>query len=659
MSAKGREGTDPSTALVDGPYSLDTLVLPPAEQEGKQTLGSLLDSHVMSRAALSLGQKSVEDVAAATGPQQEPATQKMTVRVGVKSPPQAPSVATEHGPLFAAEPEGTDLMLALGVPQDEIGQNERSLLDTLLVWLVEIVAEHPDEQALPGYCDVLPRLAEECADQGFCTLASLALRFRRLLLRYDTADGDFAVVFTGLLDFASLVKAYVNDPENEVIAETLARTVWLHDDETQSAREREAAIGRSIHGLTSPFANVDARSSHVDRLIREAGDEVFYAGKSSVSIDSLKRHFDRFVADREKAAVGVAEVTKIRSLAEPVERRLRDLRWTVSEQLSLSRTLHADVAGLSNIPVQEAFAGVRALARAHGLIASRTLHFQLEGADVKVDAQCAITLGGALTRWTEAVIRHAGTPTVRDPLKIVVEVSRSGQMLHITLHTNIMADGKHTLSGSSTDWAEDSVPRPSVALRHVDGHAGADVCAERLGRLQHAATELGGSTRFQTMADGSLTVELSMPIWLTNTRGRLTPAGGGVLTIREAGIEQIAAVDWAKDVRDEGRWTCVQIGAESVRALWLLDLLGLDPSTATDASGGTALVIRVGGMRTAILAAGVSESLDFAVRGVDDQIPRLHGIVGGIILAGGEVSPLVDLPTLTEGYFRDLRRSRS
>ena len=104
----------------------------------------------------------------------------------------------------------------------------------------------------------------------------------------------------------------------------------------------------------------------------------------------------------------------------------------------------------------------------------------------------------------------------------------------------------------------------------------------------------------------------------------------------------------------------MQVDGQSLRALWLLDLLGLDPSsTATDASGGTALVIRAGGLRMAILAAGVSEQLDFAVRGVSDRVPRLHGIVGGTVLMGGEVSPLVDLPTLTEGYFRDLRRNRA
>jgi chemotaxis protein histidine kinase CheA len=49
---------------------------------------------------------------------------------------------------------------------------------------------------------------------------------------------------------------------------------------------------------------------------------------------------------------------------------------------------------------------------------------------------------------------------------------------------------------------------------------------------------------------------------------------------------------------------------------------------------------------TAVLAGGVSEAMTLPLRSFGDRLPKVPGLVGGTVLARGEVAPVLDLNTL-------------
>ena len=164
-------------------------------------------------------------------------------------------------------------------------------------------------------------------------------------------------------------------------------------------------------------------------------------------------------------------------------------------------------------------------------------------------------------------------------------------------------------------------------------------------RLYHGVARLGGMCELKDDDTGALHFVGQFPDWLTTTRGHLCPVGGGIVTVREAGVARVAEIEpSAFEVEDDKRF--VKVDGSRYPTLKLAELLDISTTEEGDASNVSVLLVPVAGTTHAIETLGVSEALPLPLRAVTHRLPKTPGVVGGTVLIGGEISPVIDLQTL-------------
>ncbi|MBT6277400.1 MAG: serine/threonine protein kinase [Chromatiales bacterium] len=411
------------------------------------------------------------------------------------------------------ESDGIDLMFALGVKREIDDAPRLPLLETLLVWLTEVVSEQRGHYEVERYCDVLMRLAEEVSELGRAGLAAVTLRLRRQLLRLDTDELLAPELRLALVDFPVTVAAHLAQP---------ADTFHIH---------------ALLQHLSSAQLELDTELDGLERV-----EQLLLKEAEPTSAQRHARH----------------------GLPQPVHGgRQRDLT-------------------------------IRYGRGKKGLVVE--------------------LLGEA--RDIETLAGRAGRGPTNEPWNVEIEALAT-----------------------------------SLAGQDSTGNETLDYFSTYFDNLRRASIGLGGACRLRHR-DSQLYIRTSVPLWLTHTAGRLVPASGGLLTVRESGIEQLVDVN-ITDVLVNGKLEQLDIGGTMYRAIWLHQLLGLDLNRETqDMLGCKAMLTRGPGALVAVLPGGVSEALRFSVRGVGERMPKVAGIVGGTVLVGGELSPLIDLPTAINAYIR-------
>lgn len=671
IKASKTEVSGPSEA---DPYQVETMVMQRKDAAGQAELNALLETHLMSRSALKDTQVLPRAVMAKMKQQREEAAaprapvtmSDMLVPAHIRRQAAAQLPEADPSPLTLKDPGNVDLLVALGVRQADADAAPKNFIDTLLIWLMELVGERRDESCLPQFCDILLRLAEEVAEQGLAGLAALTMRYRRALQHLDADGVDPAELGVGLLEWATLVAAHVNAPEDAYCVEALVNHVQQADVESDT----DVHGYNRLHALLIAEARTQSGGPAIDeKLIVHAGDSVFHAGRAFVFVESLVRRLERLQTETEAALsmdftpdgnAGKAALATLRGM----QRRLNELYQTALDHRDLSRVQHAELAALGQLKARDAFAalehGVHAAAQAR----RQAINFTLEGGEVRVDEEAASVLGDPLHEMAHWMALHGTvhppSPDSETPADFSVSYVRRRQTLRIVLRSN--GDWLGPLVNQmrvSGDALNDALARELMRLA-VEGEAGdpsVGAFANRFEALNQAVTALGGHCQLRHHGTAGMDLELDVPGWLTKTMGRLVPAGGGVLTVRETGVDRLVDVD-RKSLLGSEEQQRITIDGQRYPAFWLLTLLGLPQGGDTqDMLSVTAMISRAGGAQFAVLAAGVSEPLSFSVRGLTERLPRVPGVVGGTVLVGGEISPLIDLPTVIQAYLRDRQRT--
>ncbi|MFT5130654.1 MAG: chemotaxis protein histidine kinase CheA [Rhodothermales bacterium] len=662
-------GTVDDGPLQDDPYQLETMVLPRADAAGKAQLSALLDTHIMSRDAIR--QMRSEPVAESQDKASPRSIGEMLVpdhvrRQSLAALNRAKDNEEIRGPVTLKDPDGLDLMLGLGVGAMDADTAHHTLTDTLLIWLIEVVNDAREEIGLDSYCDILLRLAEEVGENGMAGLAAITLRYRRTLQRLDLTHLESSDLGLGLLEWPMLVGAYLDDPSDLFHVEALSQHVDAVDENGDADFDNGSRVLQQL--LREATEHQGQESGLAQQLIRQAGDAVFHAGRTHVFVDSALRRAQQ-LRQVTSSIAGTLDSTRASGLdraMQALDRRLDDLRQTVTDLQGLTRSHHSDLAASATRPAGEAFLGLTQALHAAARSRQTALAVDFEGKDIAVDAEAAAGLGGPLTDVAWWLARYGVSverPKQGQGGRARIRFARRKQALVVDLTIGaafLEALAEETTFPDQSGWSE-AIENELLRMALVGQTPDSEIAgfATRFDALHQAAVSLGGTCRLRYVSGEGALLQVRVPGWLTHTTGRLIPAGGGVLTVRQTGIDSIEEVGREVLLRgDDARLTAVVAG-KRYRAMWLLDFLGLPTGGDTqDMFAVHAMLTRAGGTQLVVLAAGVSEPLGFSVRGVGERLPKVPGVVGGTVLVGGEVSPLIDLPTVVQVYLRELQRRR-
>ncbi|NKC11420.1 MAG: hypothetical protein GKR94_04205 [Gammaproteobacteria bacterium] len=608
---------------------------------------------VQEKDAKNIGRRNAADMLAA-----EPAA-------GVKIDTQE-VLEADSGLITAFGSTGVDLMFALGVETAADSASKLPLLDTLLIWLTEVVSEHPEHYHVERYCDVLLRLAEEAAELGLAGLTAMTLRLRRQLLRLDRDELADPQLRLSLLEWPMSVASYADKPTNRHHVDALMRHLAVAQFELDTDLDGLDRIERLLLEKTRA-QNIERPADQVE-FIRQAGDSVFLAGQSYAMLSLLLRQFERLTKAWKNRAYSWRRLAGQKNLppqAMPVaqtlrrvERQLIDLWQVAQSHQKLCREQHEHwVHGLS-ISAGEAFRDVEFAMQAAANERRCVFATEIHGRTVRIDDEAIAVLREPLIEMAWWLVRHGLTqPAARiDPKRdLALRYTQRQQDLFIEFlcEVPLLAVAAKAFPSAVDDRWNRKLERHLLACagRNSVGSEQLDHYAEVFSSLHRGVQRLGGQCHMR-YADQQLYLQVRIPGWLTHTEGRLVPAGGDLLTVRESGIEQLEDVS-VHDVKGN-KLQRISIGSKPYRVFWLHRLLGLDVNRSTqDLLGCKAMLTRASGAMVAVLAGGVSEVLRFSVRSVGERLPKVPGIVGATVLMGGELSPIIDLPTTIRAYVRE------
>lgn len=622
------------------PYQIETVVVRPDVGRADQKMADLLDTHVMSRAK-------VADIAA-TRTQILQTVSERLLSSGIIPRPRARRSHTDDGPPRSTRgSDSLDLINALGVepPQPVLDDGKSVFLQPLLVWLVEACQFTDGAQRRTQYCDVLLRIAEECGTRGYAGVSALTLRYRRALLGgEDTLTVDAAS--THMMQWPLLLDAYLRDSRDLYAIDALLNHVAEACD---SAAIDSGSLDRLADTMLADTSrNIQLPDAPEDWISR-AGDTVFGAGRVRLLSGAAGRRLLRLrtaLDDVPRTAEMAGVRRRMRALLKELDERVIDLDQTGRLQQAYARTQHTEITRTWRVSAQESFASVTQAARSAGMVRDINVHVQPEVEDFRLDKEASEVLADPIAGLAWWGVTHGmGTPGTR--AEVLYRARKEGTSIHFELkvsgHGIDMYATSREFGVDKPNQLVDRLLTLAADTTTAGGHSAA--LSASFARLHHGVARLGGVCELLCEDDGALHFVGSFPDWLTTTRGHLCPVGGGIVTVREAGVARVTEADPSAFSNDSGK-RLVRVDGSKYQALQLAELLGISAAEETGASAISILLVPVAGTTYAIETPGISEALPLPLRAVTSSLPKTPGVVGGTVLIGGEISPVIDLQTL-------------
>lgn len=393
---------------------------------------------------------------------------------------------------------------------------------------------------------------------------------------------------------------------------------------------RQAAAGlaasREVHEVAAQAALVADQVAAAGGRVRSALRSDGGAGRTAALMTLLD--------DAARAATALARS------AEVADRALHHASSGVAYAAQQLRTQ----------PFSEACSSLERVVRDVAAGSGKSARLHLSGGDVDVDRAVVTALRDPLLHLVRNAVDHGvEAPEVRarsgKPPTATVEVRAfpEGSLLKVVVRDDGAGIDTRALRAVAAARGL-AVPDQDEELAFVPGLSSRTDVTDVSGRgvgldaARAALEQLGGSLRVVSRPGGGTEVHLTSPVTLAVMRVLLVRAGGQVVALPTASVEQVTEVDRAQLSQVEGE-SLLTLGRRSLRAVSLAAALGVDDAQGEDRLG---VVVPRGG-DVVLITEALLDEVEAAVQPLPARLAGAPGVLG-MTLGEGDLPVLVMNP---------------
>jgi two-component system chemotaxis sensor kinase CheA len=383
-----------------------------------------------------------------------------------------------------------------------------------------------------------------------------------------------------------------------------AVSMRLGELEAPAAAASPAAPAKRMRD--ADFETVRVEREEVDRLL-------FALTEAAVQLNTIRRHFGDL--ERARQLAGAAGGAELVALLGRIERSVAGGLEQVSGELEQVR----DAANkLRLVPASAIFGALERATRDAAETLDRTVSFQAEGGEFRLDAHVLSTIANALMHVVRNAVAHGATPTDariaagKSPIATIkVTVRRRGNVVAFTCTDDGSGVdvGRVRSEALARQWIDETEARAltvsgacSLLLRGglstartVSGVAGRGV---GLDVVREITAGLRGEVRLTSDASGT-TLEIAVPVTLSSLLALVVEVSGATVAVPLEAIERARSVAPGEIIRSGTR----QLLAVDDEMIPLVDLGRVLGRSSVDRDGDRArsvIVVRGGDRRAAL-----------------------------------------------------------
>ena len=166
---------------------------------------------------------------------------------------------------------------------------------------------------------------------------------------------------------------------------------------------------------------------------------------------------------------------------------------------------------------------------------------------------------------------------------------------------------------------------------------------------------MGGHVEIQSTQGRGTTVTIFLPLTLAILEGMLVKVGGEVYILPLLTVVESLKPESEQIRHITGKGRVISVREEYIPLLVLRELFGIVPQSANPADG-IVVIVEALGKKAALLADSLVGQQQIVVKNLETNYRKIPGISGATILGDGNVSLILDVPTLLDTPSLTLQR---
>jgi len=437
----------------------------------------------------------------------------------------------------------------------------------------------------------------------------------------------------------------------------------------------EVSIARSrIEGeLRSVKQSIGDLSESIARLrgqLREVEIQADSQMQSRLSVveernrDFDPLEFDRYTRLQELTRLMAESLHDAASIHQSLLRSLAETDAALSQQARISREVQQELMRMRAVPFaildERLYRIVRQTTRDLGKKAELEIH----GSQVELDRSVLERISAPLEHMLRNALAHGiELPAVRagagkpDLGRIQVALRQESNEIVLTVSDDGAGIDVERLRGKAVErglLAAQDRPDPAALTQLIfaSGLSTADAVTELAGRgigmdvVRNEVTAIGGRVEVESAQGRGTTFTVYLPLTLAVTQAVLVRAGGSVLAVPSAMVEQVLRLKSDALAADYAMGQ-VEFQERTYPLHGLAPLIGAGASPALG-DYHSVLLLRSGTQRVALHVDELLGNQEIVVKSIGPQLARVPGVSGATVLADGSVVLIVNPIALTQ-----------
>jgi chemosensory pili system protein ChpA (sensor histidine kinase/response regulator) len=430
--------------------------------------------------------------------------------------------------------------------------------------------------------------------------------------------------------------------------------------EVSIARSRVEAELRAVKQSIADLSESIARLRSQLREVEIQADSQMRARKSELEernseFDPLE--FDRYTRLQELTRLMAESLHDAASIQQSLSKNLGETDAALTHQARTSRDVQQELMRMRAVPFSILDERLYRIVRQSARELDKKAELHIEGSQVEMDRSVLERIGAPLEHMLRNALAHglempaaraaAGKPEAG---RILVSLRQEGNEIALVVSDDGAGLDLERLRRKAEDKGllqpgQQASDAELAQLIFVSGLSTADTVTELSGRgigmdvVRNEINAIGGRIETAGERGRGTTFTIYLPLTLAVTQAVLARAGGSVLAVSAAMVEQVLRLK-AEALTERYAAQSVEFQDRRYPLYGLAQLVGA--GAATVQSYNSVLLLRSGVQRIALHVDEMLGQQEIVVKNIGPQLARVPGVAGATVLADGRIVLIVN-----------------
>jgi chemosensory pili system protein ChpA (sensor histidine kinase/response regulator) len=414
--------------------------------------------------------------------------------------------------------------------------------------------------------------------------------------------------------------------------------------ELRAVRQSIADLSESISRMRSQLREVEIQADSQMRARKSELEE------RNSEFDPLE--FDRYTRLQELTRLMAESLHDAASIQQSLSRNLGETDAALTHQARTSRDVQQELMRMRAVPFSILDERLYRVVRQSARELDKKAELRIEGSQVEMDRSVLERIGAPLEHLLRNALAHGiETPAQRaaagkpEAGRVLISLRQEGNEIALVVSDDGAGLDLDRLRRKAEDKGllqpgQEAAEAELIQLIFASGLSTADTVTELSGRgigmdvVRSEIAAIGGRIETATERGRGTTFTIYLPLTLAVTQAVLARAGGSVLAVSAAMVEQVLRLK-ADALAERYAAQAVEFQDRRYPLYSLAQLIGANAATVLTYN--SVLLLRSGVQRIALHVDEMLGQQEIVVKSIGPQLARVPGVAGATVLADGRI----------------------